>query len=236
MSKSIKRGFESSGIIPVDAQKIIIKLIPAGRNENLDHSALADSFSEIINKATNVKERIATKRSKKINIIAGKSISLVDLRARSSASESNQILDDIQTTSTEEHSDTELSETEENENSETDENCSIEQSETEQTETQDLKVPVTKICDILQDSFVIVSFVYNTSTKIECTKCFVAKVTKINTQTLTVDCLRPFHDRKNKFIYPDVRDINIVKPSQILFKLSGPVSNRGIYTFAGDVS
>ncbi|GLV36989.1 hypothetical protein CBL_21249, partial [Carabus blaptoides fortunei] len=152
MSKSIKRGFESSGIIPVDAQKIIIKLIPAGRKENLDHSALADSFSEIINKATNVKERIATKRSKKINIIAGKSTSLVDLRARSSASESNQILDDIQTTPTEEHSDTKLSETEENENSETDENCSIEQSETEQTETQDLKVPVTKICDILQDS------------------------------------------------------------------------------------
>lgn len=116
-----------------------------------------------MNKATMLTKELQLNEAKKFT--AGKSVCLDDIRAGPSSCKTNQILDDIESTPTKENSDIEFSESEENENSESDENCDFEQSETKQTETEDLKVPVTKICDIVQGSFVIVSFVYNSSTK-----------------------------------------------------------------------
>jgi hypothetical protein len=77
---NIKSGFSGSGMLPLNRQKVLGKLIPSG-HESVNEEALNNSFVEIMNKQTAVSATPPKTRKKKINVPAGKSISSVDLES-----------------------------------------------------------------------------------------------------------------------------------------------------------
>jgi hypothetical protein len=180
---NIKSGFSGSGILPLNRQKVLGKLIPSGR-ERLDEGALNNSFVEIMNKQTAVSATPPKTRKKKIDVPAGKSISSIDLESEvtdpqpGSSNDPTQIL------------------------SETEEDCDIIENESaiENSDVTQVKIPI-QDCNMLANKFIVASFVYNEGTKKESTKYFVAKVLKIISKNeIKIDCLRPFKEYNHKFI------------------------------------
>lgn len=64
MPQNIKAGFESTGIIPINSQKVLTKLITTSQTTNtLEQQALVDSFDHIMVEKTKVKDNQRPKRN-----------------------------------------------------------------------------------------------------------------------------------------------------------------------------
>lgn len=222
ISKNVRSGFSASGIIPCDPHQVLHKVRKYEKNTTNQNDML-ESFSEVMSGVVAIPQTATArpKRKSKINVAAGKSVSLNDLSEKdgpnhstlSPSSPENAI------TSTDSESESDKNETEEDTDDDT-------------TKTSDTKVPATQD-NIQEGSFILVDFLYNKGTKKEVTKTFVAQVKKLKKQSILVSCLRPHKGKKDKFVFPDVEDEIDVNMQQIKFILLCPSIIRGVHFFVG---
>lgn len=84
-SKNITSGFEATGLVPVNRHKVLDKL-PKVERENDQQTDMIESLKDVFVKARFSSEKTPRVRKKKLNVEAGKSISLKDLEIPSTSS------------------------------------------------------------------------------------------------------------------------------------------------------
>lgn len=86
--------------------------------------------------------------------------------------------------------------------------------------------------DIVVNTFIVATFIYNEQTKKQTEKSYVAKVLqKFNDNKFKVSCLRQYREKENTFIFPLVEDVVEIQFPQIKFVLTQPVISRGRHAF-----
>lgn len=236
---NVLAGFRACGIIPVNREIVTKKLIPRGV-ETVATGALNDSFSDIMGNLVRENRTEKKKRSKKIDIPAGKGICPEDLpeetvpevaskkRKRPSKTVSSSGCNSEANIENEEEFDQELV------NADPIPSCSRPQQDVEIADTTivDTAARVLSLPQLTVDDFVTVKFIYNQNSKNETVKTFVAQIKKITKSKITVSCMRSYRAASDIFIFPNVPDICETKLEQIELKLLPPIIKRGLHTFA----
>lgn len=241
LEHNIKAGFASSGIVPLNRERVLQKLL--GSKRRMDNNALTESFTNIMNEVTQVQPKPPPTKRKKINVPAGKSICLADIENDKTAS-TEEIATEETTTKDTETQETESQETEAQETVD-DETRSLNNVSDEEdfpsvskanevTIAPPLKVNPEKNI-LLVDMFIVVAFTYDTNCKKQTEKCFVAQIKNISNKSYKVSCMRPYKERNDKFVFPNVVDEAKINFEQIKHVLSTPIVCRGIHTFQGHV-
>lgn len=221
IEKNIKSGFEATGIIPIDRQKVL-KKIPRKAPETPENE-WKSSLIEILDSTRNATKPTIKKRSK-ISVTAGKSIGVddfntVDSQSRNITLEENEPQEEhVEDEAFMEHiGDEYLEEHVENaqdENETLQENYELDQDENE--------------ISIFPEDFVEVCF-KNEKVK----KYYIGKITSVVNKTKFIATfLRPNRKLRNTFIFPPVEDSSEIDLSQIVKKLPAPVClRRGGFQF-----
>lgn len=224
--KNIKAGFEASGIIPFNPQRVINKLFPC---DNVDQNALNDSFSEVLRKTfqKDVSACLSKQRMRKISVAPGQSVTTADFQLAGSSSQPNE-RDGMDEASTQVAVTSVQG---------TDCDASIIESESEDLNMDCSTSRMNFSWDLLNEGdFVQVSFIYNENSKKEVRKVFVSKIIHMEhiNEEIKVSCMRQYKDKKNCFVFPHIEDINIVNLQNVVSLLSKPVISRGRYSFRKD--
>ncbi|KAJ3661650.1 hypothetical protein Zmor_006038 [Zophobas morio] len=220
LAGDIKAGFTASGIIPLNPEKVLKHVTPSQARDAVDDEAMTESFDLIMQRQTLTPEIPNKKRGKKLEVPAGKSVSLKDILPNHQPTETDDIY----------HPGPSNQEEMESESSEDDDIDAKSDNQRKIDNKITNKIPVTEICDINISDFVIREFIYNDQTKKEKVKQFVAKVAQINdNNNIVVNCLRNYKESKNKFIFPQVSDVNKVALEQVKYRLDSPTITRGVH-------
>lgn len=226
---NIKSGFRATGIFPQNRNEVLKRI--RGEPLTVEPNAINESFVDFMRNATAVIDRPAAKRSKKINVEAGKSVRPEDLQQPGTSSRSplaemdeniQQSEQELEGMHEDSISDDPQSETSEEEAEPHDENRN----------QKALKVALNKsnASEIVINRFVIVEFPYSCGKK-QSKKPFVAKVLETTNSNVVVTCLRQYSGSKDTFVFPVLEDIAEVKVDAIKFLLSEPHVQRGRYKF-----
>ncbi|KAG5873484.1 hypothetical protein JTB14_029161 [Gonioctena quinquepunctata] len=97
ISANILSGFEATGILPYNPEKVLTKIRPRNDKANQNNPAMVESFSYIMTELTRVNERPAITRKKEINVPSGKSIGLADLEVEADVIPTTSIHMDVST-------------------------------------------------------------------------------------------------------------------------------------------
>lgn len=202
---NIKAGFKATGIYPPNKHEVL-KLLPQTAEATDEHTALTQSFTDIIKQhvCPAAEERKRPQR-KRLHVEPGKSISSADF---SNNQENGQVEPSCSTASIQTSCDESVSEQPQPLEEET--NCS------------EFKRPVRSVNDVKKGQFVVAEFNYNPGSKKECLKQFVSKIIDIKKNGFIISCMRAYKNKADVFTFPDVEDVNTVKIQQIKFTLQDP--------------
>lgn len=225
---NIKAGFRATGIFPPDRNEVLKKVL--GASPNIEQTAMSRSFQEIIENAATVNDKPKVKRSRKINVEAGKSVRPEDFLVETGPSGSNQSNQVDNNVSQENDQDEDQESNPDNFDSESFSN--VNDSDIEMDSQEPIKVPFNKTnaSQIEVDQFVIVEFTYHCGKK-QTIKQFVAKVIDLKKEKIIVSCLRQYMGKKDTFTFPTTEDIVDILLDNIKFILFKPIINRGRYIF-----
>lgn len=240
ISNNIKSGFTACGLVPVNRDRVLQKVVPRRHPIGHDDDALQQTFDNIMRRNTATPGIPNKKRSKKIDVPPGKAICIEDLSNNPQPGPSNSKKDlpgpsnsrkELEIENNFDESDIELSNDDMEIDSEDSSLCPDYETKT------DLRlIPIENIDDISVGGFVISEFIYNSKTKKETKKKFVSKIIVISTKKrITVKCLRPYKGQTNKFIYPDVPDETVVSLNQLKCLLPFPEIRRGMHIFPNNI-
>lgn len=234
---NVLSGFRACGIIPINREIVIKKLIPRGV-ETVATGALNDSFSDIMGNLVRTSNTEKKRRNKKIDIPAGKGICPEDLpeeivpkvRRKKLTRPSKTISSTSCNLETNIENDKQF-----DEELVSDEPIPSGSHPHRDIEIEDEIERVLLLPDLNVDDFVSVKFIYNQSLKNEAVKIFVAQIKQIGKSKITVSCMRPHTANSNMFIFPNVPDICDISLKQINSKLHPPFIKRGLHKFTGNV-
>lgn len=225
--RNLINSFAATGIYPLNKFEVLQK-IPTDENEcqtvNNVESVLTDFLKE---KRFGKDDAAKPRRKKRLNIQPGKSIATVE----DSDNENSSIHDEIEPVSDVENSEGEHIGSPEHESnvSECGESSGVVIKPADQ-------IAEKASADNLQEkNFVVVQFTYDENLKHEKIKKYVAQILNISDNKYQVKCMRPYLQKANTFIFPNVEDICEVLLNNIIFKLSNPLVHRGRHIFDKDV-
>lgn len=237
-------GFKACGIVPLDRNQVLKRLL--GQLENPDDDALVGSFRDIMSDTVKTNEKPnPTRKRKKINVPPGKSVTMADFEKIQNPRQNSEANTDEQP--------------EEQQSGPEEENEIIESEQLEYSFSDSDLEPLSTIMhddpgqgtsgqsvikqhaekrvpensdDIVVNTFIVATFIYNEQTKKQTEKSYVAKVLqKFNDNKFKVSCLRQYREKENTFIFPLVEDVVEIQFPQIKFVLTQPVISRGRHAF-----
>lgn len=87
--------------------------------------------------------------------------------------------------------------------------------------------------NLTEGKFVVAEFIYDEGTRKENKKLFVSQITKLKKKTIEIDCMRRYSSagRRNTFVFPQIKDTNVITLKQITKILPQPEIKRGRYVF-----
>lgn len=223
---NLKQGFEASGIFPINPSEVLNK-IPTNLTGTPESSPevsniWTQAFVTLMEKGRyneNIEQR-SKQRGKRINIVAGRSVSARDLEEETTSDEEEVdepegLNDSSSTTSAEESSDS------------SSDLLSLASSSSKDPSTSkagaDLPVPVI----VKKDDYVLVQFGTNKSVR-----SFIGLVLSVSGDQIRVKCMRKREGTKfTYFVYPNIEDVSFVNRSQIIKRLVLSTSRRGQHVF-----
>lgn len=240
MENNIRAGFTGSGIIPLDPQRVIRKLLKSKYNAEENNDAMVRSFVDIMAQQTSRNEsKEKPKRKKRIDVPSGKSISVEDFHQEEPHVGPSRRTRHCRQISNDSEEDTEL--LLENEKNIYDTQTEVYDSQTSEPkiQTDETKTPnlTQNRDDLTENRFVIVRLTYDKGTKKEVQKYFLGQIIECKREddTFNVKFLRNYKGRRNMFIFPTVEDSAWICRSDIEKEVPSPIICRGVHTFGQDL-
>lgn len=231
--ENLVAGFRATGIYPLNREEVLKRLPDwCQAQAPLNQDALNNSFTDLLQKIRFPDENRQIKRKKRLNVIAGRSVSF-DTNEKDEATnviESEDLIEDDFNTklfpraTTSKESDSSLS----------DSHMSVHDSDSDNWDEFNLEPN-----EYNEGDYILVQFI--PETKRRQAVMYVGHVQEVlrendNNNSLYCKFLRAAAGTKlpkNSFKYPEIDDLSIVDINQVKMKLPAPKAKRGVYTFPG---
>lgn len=232
---NILAGFKACGIVPFNPDVVLRKIVrirPQQEPEEAERAMDASWTDAIVTHLSSMRssEKVTSRRGKRRDVAAGKSITAADLLPTLIEPEEPE-LDNDNHTDEDENRDENSNKPEEEEYEESEEHA--EQHIQSATVDPD-NLPSTSLSEDHHDmnncgpgDFVIVKFETNKRDRL-----YIAKIESENDGEFSVNVLRKKHGAKEVvFVYPNVPDFTVLKKCQIIQKVFGHLGRRNQMTF-----
>lgn len=232
-------GFRATGIYPLNREEVL-KRLPDWSQPPLNQEAVNNTFADLLRQTRFPDENKQIKRKKRLDVIAGKSVSFHTTTEDNDLSSDDDVSNEATNVIESEDDNTKTrtksprpSTSQESDTSLSDSHMSVHDSDSDNWDEFDFESN-----EYNEGDYILVQFI--PETKRRQAVMYVGQVQEVLRENndnilyckflrMTVGTKMP----KNSFKYPEIDDLSIVDINQVKMKLPVPKSKRGIYTFPG---